>query len=149
MIEILCTVGPNSINQKFLSRLKGTRVTTLRINLSHTKVNEIKKVYKKIRKYSKLPICLDTEGAQIRTSFIGRKFLKVNQTIKIEKIKKKKGFNLYPNIYNKLKKDHILEIGFENLIIKIKEIKKDHCLAKVISSGFLENNKGVHIQIKR
>ena len=90
MIEILCTVGPNSINQKFLSHLKGTRVTTLRINLSHTKVSEIKKVYKKIRKYSKLPICLDTEGAQIRTSFIGRKFLKVNETIKIEKIKKKK-----------------------------------------------------------
>jgi pyruvate kinase len=146
MIEILCTVGPNSINQKFLSHLKGTRVTTLRINLSHTKVSEIKKVYKKIRKYSKLPICLDTEGAQIRTSFIGRKFLKVNETIKIEKIKKKKGLNLYPNIYNKLKKNHILEIGFENLIIKIKEIKKDHCLAKVISPGFLENNKGVHIQ---
>ena len=76
----------------FNIRLKGTRVTTLRINLSHTKVNEIKKVYKKIRKYSKLPICLDTEGAQIRTSFIGRKFLKVNQTIKNRKNKKKERF---------------------------------------------------------
>ena len=47
MIEILCTVGPNSINKNFLTNLKRTRVTTLRINLSHTKINEIKKVYKK------------------------------------------------------------------------------------------------------
>ena len=146
MIEILCTVGPKSINKEFLSNLKGTRVTTLRINLSHTKINEVKKVYKKIRKYSKLPICLDTEGAQIRTSFIGRKYLKVNQMIRIEKKPKLRSLNLYPDIYRKLKKNHILEIGFENLIIKIKEFKKDYCLAKVISSGFLENNKGVHIQ---
>ena len=85
MIEILCTVGPNSINKNFLTNLKRTRVTTLRINLSHTKINEIKKVYKKIRRYSNLPICLDTEGAQIRTSFKGRKFLKLNQIIKIKK----------------------------------------------------------------
>ena len=48
MIEILCTVGPKSINKEFLSNLKGTRVTTLRINLSHTKINEVKKVYKKL-----------------------------------------------------------------------------------------------------
>ena len=144
MIEILCTVGPNSINKNFLTNLKGTRVTTLRINLSHTKINE-KKVYNKIRRYSNLPICLDTEGAQIRTSFKGRKFLKLNQIVKIKK-KRIKSFNLYPEIFDKLKKNQILEIGFENLIIKISSIKKNYCVAKVISQGFLENNKGVHIQ---
>ena len=146
MIEILCTVGPNSINKNFLTNLKGTRVTTLRINLSHTKINEIKKVYNKIRRYSNLPICLDTEGAQIRTSFKGRKFLKLKQIVKIKKKNKLKSFNLYPEIFDKLKKNQILEIGFENLIIKISTIKKNYCVAKVISQGFLENNKGVHIQ---
>ena len=65
MIEILCTVGPNSINKNFLTNLKGTRVTTLRINLSHTKINEVKKVYNKIRRYSNLPICLDTEALKL------------------------------------------------------------------------------------
>ena len=133
MIEILCTVGPKSINKEFLSNLKGTRVTTLRINLSHTKINEVKKVYKKIRKYSKLPICLDTEGAQIRTSLLEENILKLIKMIRIEKKPKLRSLNLYPDIYRKLKKNHILEIGFENLIIKIKEFKKDYCLAKVIS----------------
>ena len=146
MIEILCTVGPNSINKKFLTNLKGTRVTTLRINLSHTKINEIKNVYKKIRRYSNLPICLDTEGAQIRTSFKGRKFLKINQIIKINKAYSEKNFNLFSEIFNKLKKNQILEIGFENLIIKISSVKRNYSVAKVISPGFLENNKGVHIQ---
>ena len=103
-------------------------------------------VVKKIRRYSNLPICLDTEGAQIRTSFKGRKFLKINQIIKINKAYSEKNFNLYPEIFNKLKKNQILEIGFENLIIKISSVKRNYSVAKVISPGFLENNKGVHIQ---
>ena len=74
--------------------------------MSHTKINEVKKVYNKIRRYSNLPICLDTEGAQIRTSFKGRKFLKLNQIIKIKK-KRIKSFNLYPEIFEKLKKPNI------------------------------------------
>ena len=38
-------------------------------------------------------------------------------------------------------KNQILEIGFENLIIKISSIKKNYCVAKVISQGFLEKQQ--------
>ena len=91
---------------------------------------------------------MDTGALKLEPLFLclkEEKFLKLNQIIKIKK-NELKSFNLYPEIFEKLKKNQILEIGFENLIIKISSIKKNYCVAKVISQGFLENNKGVHIQ---
>ena len=85
MKEIFCTIGPSSLNTKFLKGISGKGVTLLRINLSHTKINKLKSVIKKIRKNTKIPICLDTEGAQIRTVYNNkRKLFKVNQIIKID-----------------------------------------------------------------
>ena len=46
-----------------------------------------------------------------------------------------------------LKVGTIIKIGFDNLILRIskKPKNKNFILVKVISSGYLENNKGVHI----
>ena len=76
MKEIFCTIGPTSLNNNFFKGIKNSRVSIIRINLSHTKIIDLQKVINKIRKKTKIPICLDTEGAQIRTSFKKRKFLK-------------------------------------------------------------------------
>ena len=81
MKEIFCTIGPTSLNSKFLKNIKKLGVTLVRINLSHTSLKDLPKIIYKIRKCTKICICIDTEGAQIRTSNCKRKFLKVNQII--------------------------------------------------------------------
>jgi pyruvate kinase len=145
MKEIFCTIGPTSLNNNFFKGIKNSRVSIIRINLSHTKIIDLKKIISKIRKKTTIPICLDTEGAQIRTLFKKRKFLKKNKIIKIDNNLSSNYLSLYPNIFKQIKKNFVLDVGFENLKIKIIKNKNNYLLGKVISSGYLDNNKGIHI----
>ena len=148
MKEIFCTIGPTSLNGNFLKNIKKLGVTLVRINLSHTSLKDLPKIIHKIRKYTKISICIDTEGAQIRTSNCKRKFLKVNQLIKLDNNKKSKNLSLYPNIINVIKKNSILDIGFENLKIKIVNKSDNFLLGKVISSGW-KPIRNIHGDIER
>ena len=65
--EILCTLGPASLNDRVITRLEELGVTLFRINLSHTKLHDLPAIIDYIRSRSSVPIGLDTEGAQIRT----------------------------------------------------------------------------------
>tara|TARA_B100000700_G_C14992337_1_gene831952 strand:- start:746 stop:1711 length:966 start_codon:yes stop_codon:yes gene_type:complete len=141
--KIFCTLGPSSLNKKFL-KLSSGKVSLLRLNMSHLSLGKLKKSINFIRKYTKTPICIDTEGAQIRTKVKRSSKLKKNSSIIINK--KLKNFSLYPpEVFDQLKKNDILEIGFEGLIIKVIKKTEDKILSKVISEGALKNNKGVHL----
>ena len=65
--EIICTIGPVSLNSDTLSAFQELGVTLLRINLSHTRVDELADLIEYVQSICSIPICLDTEGAQIRT----------------------------------------------------------------------------------
>ena len=142
MVKIICTLGPQSLNKKFL-KFSNKKIHLLRLNMSHLSLSKLEKSINFIRKYSTVPICIDTEGAQIRIKTKKKKFFKEYQKFYISG--KKKNIQLYPAyVLNDLKKGDILSIGFSNLSVKIIE-KNEHALCKVISSGYLENNKGVHL----
>ena len=146
-IKIICTLGPSTINKNFLKFANKNNVDLLRLNMSHLSIKELKKSIKFIKKNSSIPICIDTEGAQIRTKIKKSKFVKLGQIIKIDK--SKDGFALYPEyIKEKIKVNDILNIGFDNLKVKI--IKKGKIIkCKAISMGKLENNKGVHLENRK
>jgi pyruvate kinase len=139
---ILCTLGPSTLNKKFL-RFINKKANLVRINMSHVDIKDLKKKINFIKKNCKVPICIDTEGGQIRTKIKGEKFFKKGS---LATIQKNGNFNLYPtNVFNILKKNDILDIGFDNLKIKVLKIFKNKIICKTIQSGYLENNKGVHI----
>ena len=83
-IDILCTLGPSSLNKKFLIFSKNN-ISLLRLNMSHVSLAGLEKLIKFIRKYTSTPICVDTEGAQIRTKVMKSKFFKVNSIFIINK----------------------------------------------------------------
>ena len=144
-IKIIITLGPKTLNKNFLISIRDN-VDLLRLNMSHLSLDRLKKNIFFIRRHSKIPICIDTEGAQIRSKILKTKILKRNQKFKIFLNQKKLSF--YPHdVFKKLKINDILSIGFDNLLIKIlkKYEKKNYFLAKVINSGKFENNKGVHL----
>ena len=62
--EIICTIGPVSLNSDTLSAFQELGVTLLRINLSHTRVDELADLIEYVQSICSIPICLDTEGAQ-------------------------------------------------------------------------------------
>jgi pyruvate kinase len=145
-IKIICTLGPSSLNKNFLKFAK-KKINLLRLNMSHLSIPNLIKAIKYVKKYTQIPICIDTEGAQIRTKTRKEKFFKINQTVTINNFDGPT--SLYPeSIYYQIKLNDILNIGFSNLRLKV--IKKNKIiLCKVLSSGKFENNKGVHIENRK
>ena len=151
-IKIICTLGPSSFKKKILQKLKNQKVDIFRINLSHTNQNEIKNKILYLKKQKIKNICLDTEGAQIRTTLVKKSYyLKKNLFVQLSTEKKssdRKNIYLYPkfNILSVPLGTKIF-IGFENLCLKVtkKNIKKNKIICKIIKSGSLESKKGVHL----
>ena len=141
-IDILCTLGPSSLNKNFLKKIKN-KVSLVRLNMSHLSLIKLEQNIKFIKKNSNIPICIDTEGAQIRTKIRKMRAFKTDQ---VGTIGRGLNFSLYPDyILKKIKKGHILDVGFDNFKFKIISVKSDKLLFRTLSPGRLENNKGVHL----
>ena len=69
-IKIFCTLGPSSLNKEFLKFAQKAKIDLVRLNMSHLSIKKLINNIKFIQKNSKINICVDTEGAQIRTKII-------------------------------------------------------------------------------
>ena len=149
MTNLFITLGPSTLNKDFLKSLKTQYIKLLRINLSHTSIKHLPKIVKYIRKYSKIDICFDTEGAQIRTSEIKNKTktLKKNNYIHINKNNKNSdNITLAPSgIYAKLKVNDILSIDFNSAQIKVIGENSKAFKCKVIEDGIIGSNKSISV----
>tara|TARA_B100001540_G_C15814607_1_gene646408 strand:- start:145 stop:1107 length:963 start_codon:yes stop_codon:yes gene_type:complete len=141
-IEIFSTIGPTSLNQKTLNYFNN-KIDLVRINLSHVSAKELPRYIKYLKKNTNVKICVDTEGAQIRT--------KVNNVVNL---KKNQNFTFYKNkfpflypieVFEKIKKNDLLSIGFDDLYAKVLRKNNKNFKIKVLNSGSLETNKGVVI----
>tara|TARA_B100001175_G_C19466824_1_gene619580 strand:+ start:84 stop:1088 length:1005 start_codon:yes stop_codon:yes gene_type:complete len=151
-IKIICTLGPSSFDKQTLNLLKKEGVDIFRINLSHTNIKEIKKKIYYLKKNKLKNICIDTEGAQIRTTHTNKKYiLRKNKYVFIgndNKNSNDKIINLYPEINLKnLKRNTKIYIGFNNLCLEVtsKNNNVNRVKCKVLAGGYLESKKGVHI----
>ena len=149
MTKLFITLGPSTLNKKFLNSINSKYVKLLRINLSHTKIKDLKKIVLFIRKYSNIDICFDTEGAQVRTSKVinDKKQLTRNQIVHINKSNiSNSHITLTPNnIYKKLKLGDTLDIDFNSAKIKIIDENSSIYKCKVIESGSIGSNKSVSV----
>ncbi len=141
--KIFCTLGPSTLNKNFL-KFSNNKVSLLRLNMSHVEVTKLKRTINYIRKYSNVPICIDTEGAQIRTKIKkSRKYI-TNQKLSI--YKNNGNTKIYPSeVFDKIKKNDFLSIGFDGLEIKIIKVTPNILSCRVIKGGMIENNKGIHL----
>jgi pyruvate kinase len=64
---LLCTLGPSSMSRSVIAQLEESGVTGFRINMSHTSAADLERNIRFIQGCTALPICIDTEGPQIRT----------------------------------------------------------------------------------
>ncbi|MBZ0167682.1 MAG: sulfate adenylyltransferase, partial [Candidatus Omnitrophica bacterium] len=121
------------------------------INLSHTKLEDIERVVDEIRAYTNVAICLDTEGAQVRTGDLAEGKVKVeeNSIIKILNYPvagNAETFNLYPcNIVRELEIGDLVSIDFNSVLVQIIENIPDGVLARVLTGGLLGQNKAVTV----
>ncbi len=159
-IKIFCTIGPKSLNPRTLYRLEKLGVDLFRINLSHTPVSEIEPTIVFIQKYSQTPVCLDTEGAQIRTGgAVGQeRFLKLNEEVRVVAASVATfadGISLQPGlVIDQLAEGDLLSLDFNSVLVQVISLHKgrdnSRVLAKVLSAGVIGANKAVtlHRRIK-
>ncbi len=148
-IQILCTIGPSSLNQKTITKLEKLGVSLLRINLSHTQIDDLPNVIETLRSFSNLPICLDSEGAQIRTGDIqgAEIYIRDNSIIKISN-KRIPGnsfeFNFHPlAIVDQFQVGDFLSIDFNSVLAQVINKYEDGVVLRVINGGKVGRNKAV------
>ncbi|MBN1636159.1 MAG: sulfate adenylyltransferase [Deltaproteobacteria bacterium] len=149
--EILCTLGPASLNEYVIQRLQELGVDLFRINLSHTRFADLPEIIKFVQSHSSVPICLDTEGAQIRTSYVPENelFLRENETISI----KKSNYSgdsphicFYPDYaLDQLEIGDLLSIDFNSVVAQVTEQRDDDMSARILIGGAIGNNKAVTV----
>lgn len=149
--KILVTLGPSSLNKECIQQMAGEFVHLFRINLSHTSADSIEEIISRIQAYTEVPICLDSEGAQIRTHKMkdGEAELVKSNVIKIhftEVTGDSQNLSFSQNhVASQFRVDDILTIDFNSARIKIIEVNSDHCLARVEEGGLVGSNKAANL----
>jgi pyruvate kinase len=142
-MKILSTIGPSSLNEKTIKGLEDNGCSLFRINLSHTKIADLENVISKLREYTKVPICLDSEGAQVRTTKFNFDFKLGYQYTFTDT---EDSFSIRPfSIIQQLNPGDLISIDFNTALVKVIKVLKDSIVVETVNAGKAGENKAVTI----
>jgi pyruvate kinase len=150
-IKVLATIGPSSLNRDTIEKLSSNGVDLFRINLSHTKLDDVAKIIDDIHSWTDVPICLDSEGAQVRNQDMESESVEFQEgsVVKIHHIRvigDSGNMSFTPNTVSKqLKVGDTIRIDFNALTLKVIEDKGGYLLANVETSGSVGSNKAADV----
>lgn len=150
--QILCTLGPASLNERTIRRLDQAGATLFRINLSHTKLADLNETIRLIQKVTDVPICLDTEGAQIRTGDMVDEHvtLRDNTVVRIHSKRvpaDDKNLNFYPlDSASLLEVGDFVSIDFNSVLTQVISKDADFAVMRVLQGGLVGQNKAVAVE---
>jgi ATP sulfurylase len=140
------------MNDRIIARLEEVGASLFRINLSHTPLSEVANAIEFIQKISSVPICLDTEGAQIRTGHISNAPVTLRDgcfvNISGDTVDgNAEEFNLTPeNIVRELQVDDFISIDFNSVLGQVVDVREDGATLRIINGGDVGMNKAVTVQ---
>jgi pyruvate kinase len=148
--KILCTLGPASLKGEVIEALDQRNVDLFRINLSHTPLPVVRSTIELIRRHTARPICIDTEGAQVRCGKIApgvvlRKGSRTRlTTIDVEGTEDL--FTLRPgSVVPALKPGNIVNIDWDSASVEVLEVRDGEADAIVLEGGRIHSNRGVAV----
>jgi pyruvate kinase len=150
-IKVLVTLGPSSMNREIVEMLAHKGVDLFRINLSHTKLSDLEDILKKLQSWTEVPICLDSEGAQIRNQDMVSECVhfKAGDTVKIhhqQVIGDAENISFTPqSVSRELKTGDIIRVDFNAVSLRVIEDANDYLLAIVENDGVVGSNKAADL----
>jgi pyruvate kinase len=152
MQNLYVTVGPSSFKKNIIKDLSIAGATLFRINMSHTNNDNLETVIKSLQDWSDVPVCIDSEGAQVRN---------ISMESENEFFSKDSLIDLYdndgvignssrmslvpPGIIQQVKVGDHIRVDFDSVEMEVLEISKHHITAKVLTEGFVGSNKACDI----
>jgi ATP sulfurylase len=126
-------------------------VDIFRLNLSHTRPGDIASTLQYIKSRTAVPICLDTEGAQVRSGSLvdGKVTLRENSLVRLHRHRvpgDPHNFNLYPTfILDLLEVGDVLSMD-EAVLAQVMAVEDRFASLRVLCGGDLGQNKAVTVQ---
>lgn len=148
-IKIMCTLGPSSLGKPVLEQMEKLGVSILRINLSHTPLEGLGDLIGSIRESTNVPLCIDTEGAQIRTGGVSGRSIVLQKGDSVTLLREdtegtSNRLTLRPpKVFDALEPGTLLSLDFNGVLLLVVENNRDWAVAHVLSGGKVGSNKGV------
>lgn len=150
IISILCTLGPSSLNRQVIERLQVRKVDLFRINLSHTPLNKVEETIRIIQSHSSTPICLDTEGAQVRTGAMEKDVVvRDRQHVRLTAetvVGTGECLSLTPpTLFQGLRPNNLIGLDFDGVVLLVLSADATGADTVVLNGGKIGSNKAVVI----
>jgi pyruvate kinase len=149
--KVICTLGPASLKPRVIRCLQQLGVDLFRINLSHTALEEVRPSIALIQKHSTVPICLDSEGAQVRTGTFtaAPTELKKDSVVQIHRHPVRgsaRRFNVTPPaVLELLEVGDFITIDFHSVTAEVIEIGDEQAVLRIRKGGRVGNNKACNV----
>lgn len=150
-VELLCTLGPASMNERVIRRLTDLGVALFRINLSHTDLADLPAAIELIQRHTTVPVCLDTEGAQVRNGSLagGKVFLAEHALIHARRLDHPgdaECFSFYPEfVVDLIEVGDFISIDFNAVLVQAIAKNADGITMRVLNGGVMGQNKAVSV----
>lgn len=151
-IELLCTLGPASLDDRVIHCLERAGTSLFRLNLSHTKIEDLERIIVFVQERTPIPICLDTEGAQVRTGRLpdGKITARENRFLTVlarPVAGDQSSISFYPpNIVSSLQIGDFISIDFNAVFAQVVEKTDEEAMLRILNGGEIGQNKAVTVQ---
>jgi pyruvate kinase len=148
-LQVLCTLGPASLKPDVIGQLAERGVDLLRLNLSHTALEDVEPTITMIREVCSVPICLDTEGAQVRCGTVdgGLAVLVPGQRVQLVTGEEAGGADRLPvrprATLASLRPGSTLQVDFDGVVLRVVGAGDDRAEAVVVEGGRVCSNRAV------
>lgn len=149
--KILATLGPASFNEITVKELAANKVSLFRINLSHTKLDDVTYLVEQLQSWTDVPVCLDSEGAQIRNGSMESEEVafEKGEMVHIQRepiVGNSKNLSFTPkSVFSQLQVGDMIRVDFNAVTFQVIEIKRSHAIAEVVQSGHVGSNKAADV----
>lgn len=149
-IQLICTLGPASLDPAVIRQLDARGVDLFRINLSHTSLRDLEPTIALVRRHSTTPVSLDTEGAQVRNgsvipNLVMHEGTEIHLTPEDVEGTAERMMLRPRTTFEVLRPGSRLSIDFHGVALRIKETSTGGARAVVDQGGRIGSNKAVTV----
>lgn len=151
MKKLLVTLGPTSLKPEVITEMTRWNPYVFRLNMSHVTLEQLPQHIKLIKNATDVPVCIDSEGAQIRTHQVRDGAIVLDEGAIVEFLSEPvagtaAAFALTPfGVAGQLREDDIVRLDWHGVAVRIVKVDADKAIGKVEKGGGVASCKAVDV----